>query len=309
MARGRSCRIGSKAPLERQDWRPRRIDAARACRARYRPADSGRERREGGAQTGPPRAHRPRRRRDGASGRAHAAQQPAPPRRTRRGCGQGGAARRDELGTRRQVGAAPHQERVARRDLVREVQVERERRAARPVHHGGVAPGTDLAPLDLREFRLAQALGRREDADPPGRLGLEVGDKGMVRMVGDRLIEGVACAHPIAVRAEPLDRLQQATREVLGIAGERLRHRAFLHRARARLATKSTGVIGLTGARPRARPAFGLSSGAAATDRDTPIPRVGTVWDRLTRHCLIDRVRDRPPALWAIAEHPRARPA
>ena len=115
-------------------------------------------------------------------------------------------------------------ERMARRGLVRQLQVEARTSSGDPIEHRGVAPVARLAALDVRELRQPQALDDGAQADPSGRLRPQLGDIGMVGVVVQRLVEGVGAADPAAVLAEPLDRLQHQTREILGVAGQRARH-------------------------------------------------------------------------------------
>jgi hypothetical protein len=113
------------------------------------------------------------------------------------------------------------------RNLVGKIEVERRVGPRDPEEYRGVAPDAGLAPLEVRELGGAHPFGDRAEADPPGGLGPELGDIGVIRMLGQRSLQRLAGGHPAAALAEPLHRTQDQLREILGVARKRPSHPAF----------------------------------------------------------------------------------
>ena len=120
------------------------------------------------------------------------------------------------------------------RDVGRQLHLEAGDRPCDPIEDRRVPPAAGLAALDPDELAGPQALGDRGEAHPPPGLGLEVERVGVLGMIAHGLRERGAGGHPLAALSEPLDGLEHQAGEILGVAGDRLRHLASpLLRARA----------------------------------------------------------------------------
>jgi hypothetical protein len=78
---------------------------------------------------------------------------------------------------------------MARRNLVRQVEIESPVGSRDPIEYRGVAPDAGLASLEVRELGRADPFGDRAEPDTPGRFGAKLADVSVIRVLGERLLQ------------------------------------------------------------------------------------------------------------------------